>query len=177
DRSSPGEPGVREQTVLAGERAGPHDAARGQRRPDVREPRAVRGHRHDVRAAGAARQRGLHPGAACHRLSEAHALERGTAGRPRQPRLGPGLSQFPAAIFDPSFGDVRSHSEERTNNLFGVDAELRLRNLDRYFMPMRDLRLYAEYYWDDTCGACGPSSGIGHFFASNFYPNDKTPGL
>jgi len=85
--------------------------------------------------------------------------------------------KYPAAIFDPSFGDVRAHSEERTNNLFGVDAELRLRNLDRYFMPMRDLRLYAEYYWDDTCGACGPSGGIGHFLASNFYPNDKTPGL
>jgi len=85
--------------------------------------------------------------------------------------------KYPLAILDPSFGDVRAHAEERTNNLTGVDAELRLRNLDRYFFPMRDLRLYAEYYWDDTCGDCGPSSGIGHFLASNFYPNDKTPGL
>ena len=86
-------------------------------------------------------------------------------------------SKYPAAIFNPGFGDVRANPEERTNNLFGVDAELRLRNLDRYYLPMRDLRLYAEYYWDDTCGECGPSSGIGHFFASNFYPNSKTTGV
>src|SRR5437867_8186034 len=87
------------------------------------------------------------------------------------------LSKYPAAIVNPAFGDVRAHPEERTDNLFGVDAELRLRNLDRYYLPMRDLRLYAEYYWDDTCGECGPSSGIGHFFASNFYPNSKTTGV
>src|SRR5438552_1475754 len=31
------------------------------------------------------------------------------------------LSKYPSVIFNPSFGDVRAHSEERTNNLFVVD--------------------------------------------------------
>src|SRR5262249_13033101 len=80
------------------------------------------------------------------------------------------VSKYPAAIFNPQFGDVRSNPEERTNNLFSVDADLRFRNLDRYYFPSRDLRLYGEFYWDDTCGECVPSSGIGHFFATNFLP-------
>ena len=66
------------------------------------------------------------------------------------------LSKYPEAIFVPSFGNDPAHPEERTNNLFSVDAELRFRNLDRYFFPSRDLRLYGEFYWDDTCGECGP---------------------
>src|SRR2546427_1472399 len=74
------------------------------------------------------------------------------------------LSKYPAAIVNPGFGDVRARPEERTDNLFGVDAEVRLRNVDRYFLPSRDLRLYGEFYWDDTCGEC-VSSGVGHFFA------------
>jgi capsule assembly protein Wzi len=86
------------------------------------------------------------------------------------------VSQYPAAIFNPQFGDVRTNPEERTNNLFSVDADLRFRNLDRYYFPSRDLRLYGEFYWDDTCGECGPSSGIGHFFASNFLPAGSTVG-
>src|SRR5437899_6499160 len=85
------------------------------------------------------------------------------------------LSKYPAAIYNPGFGDVRNHPEERTNNLFGVDAELRFRNVDRYFLPSRDLRLYGEFYWDDTCGEC-VSSGIGHFFASNLLPLGSTVG-
>jgi len=86
------------------------------------------------------------------------------------------VSKYPAAIFNPQFGDVRDHPEERTNNLFSVDGELRFRNLDRYYFPSRDLRLYGEFYWDDTCGECGPSSGVGHFFASNFLPKGSTVG-
>jgi Capsule assembly protein Wzi len=86
------------------------------------------------------------------------------------------VSQYPAAIFNPKFGDVRSNPEERTNNLFSVDGDLRFRNLDRYYFPSRDLRLYGEFYWDDTCGECGPSSGIGHFFATNFLPAGSTVG-
>jgi hypothetical protein len=86
------------------------------------------------------------------------------------------LSKYPAAIVNPSFGDVREHPEERTNNLFSVDAELRFRNVDRYYLPSRDLRLYGEFYWDDTCGECGPGSGIGNFFASNLLPNGQTVG-
>ena len=85
------------------------------------------------------------------------------------------LSKYPAAIVNPGFGDVRARPEERTDNLFGVDAEVRLRNVDRYFLPSRDLRLYGEFYWDDTCGEC-VSSGVGHFFASNLLPLGSTVG-
>jgi len=57
-----------------------------------------------------------------------------------------------------------------------VDADLRFRNLDRFYFPSRDLRLYGEFYWDDTCGECGPSSGVGHFLATNFLPKGVTVG-
>jgi hypothetical protein len=86
------------------------------------------------------------------------------------------LSKYPQVFFNPSFGNDPNHPEERTNNLFSVDGELRFRNLDRYFFPSRDLRLYGEFYWDDTCGECGPSSGVGHFLASNFLPKGSTVG-
>ncbi len=86
------------------------------------------------------------------------------------------LSKYPSAIFSPGFGDVRTHPQERTNNLTGLDADFRLRNVDRYFLPARDLRLYGEFYWDDTCGECGPSTGIGHWFASNLLPKGSTTG-
>jgi hypothetical protein len=86
------------------------------------------------------------------------------------------LGKYPAVIFNPSFGNDSTHPEERTDNLFSIDADLRFRNLDRYFFPSRDLRLYGEFYWDDTCGECGPSSGVGHFLASNFLPKGSTVG-
>jgi len=86
------------------------------------------------------------------------------------------LSKYPEVIFNPSFGNDPNHPEERTDNLFSIDGELRFRNLDRYFFPSRDLRLYGEFYWDDTCGGCGPSSGVGHFLASNFLPKGSTVG-
>ena len=86
------------------------------------------------------------------------------------------VSKYFGAIFDPQFGDVRDRPEERSNNLFSVDGELRFRNLDRYYFPSRDLRLYGEFFWDDTCGECGPSGGIGHFLASNLLPKAVTVG-
>ena len=86
------------------------------------------------------------------------------------------LSKYPSVIVNPSFGNDAAHPEERTNNLFSVDGELRFRNLDRYFFPSRDLRLYGEFSWDDTCGECGPSTGVGHFLASNFLPKGITVG-
>src|SRR5262249_29510394 len=86
------------------------------------------------------------------------------------------ISQYPAAIFNPQFGDVRSNPEERTNNLFSVDGELRFRNLDRYYFPSRDLRLYGEFYWDDTYKECKPGNNIGNFFATNFLPAGSTVG-
>ena len=39
----------------------------------------------------------------------------------------------------------------RNNILFSLDADLRLRNVNRYFLPARDLRIYGEFGWDDTC--------------------------
>ncbi len=86
------------------------------------------------------------------------------------------VSKYPAAIFNPQYGDNPSHPEQRTDNLFSVDGELRFRNVDRYYFPSRDLRLYGEFYWDDTCGECGPSSGVGHFLASNLLPKGSTVG-
>ena len=80
------------------------------------------------------------------------------------------------AIFDPRSGRRGSHPKNRTDNVFSVDADLRFRNVDHYYFPSRDLRLYGEFYWDDTCGECGPSSGIGHFLASNFLPKGSTVG-
>ena len=86
-------------------------------------------------------------------------------------------SKYFGAIFNPSFGDDSAqHPENRTDNVFSVDGELRFRNLDRYYFPSRDLRLYGEFYWDDTCGECGPSSGIGHFLATNLLPKGSTVG-
>jgi len=82
---------------------------------------------------------------------------------------------YPSAIFNPGFGDVATHPEERTDNLFGIDADLRLANVDRYLLPSRDFRLYGEFYWDDTCGEC-LSTGVGHFFASNFLPLGSATG-
>jgi hypothetical protein len=85
--------------------------------------------------------------------------------------------KYLAAIFDPSFGDdANQHPENRTNNVFSVDGDLRFRNVDHYYFPSRDLRLYGEFYWDDTCGECGPSSGVGHFLASNLLPKGSTVG-
>ena len=87
------------------------------------------------------------------------------------------VSKYPAAIFNPQFGDDSDqHPENRTNNVFSVDGELRFRNVDQYYFPSRDLRLYGEFYWDDTCGECGPSSGLGHFLATNFLPKGSTVG-
>jgi hypothetical protein len=67
-----------------------------------------------------------------------------------KPRLDAG--DYPKTLFNPSAGDdpVRG-AKYRSNNIFGVDADLRLRNVDRYFVPSRDLRLYGEFGWDDTC--------------------------
>lgn len=88
------------------------------------------------------------------------------------------LRKYPDAIFpfNTSFGDNPAHPEERSDNLLGLDADVRLRNVDRYFLPSRDLRLYGEFYWDDTCGECGPSTGFGRWVASNLLPKGSTTG-
>jgi hypothetical protein len=56
-------------------------------------------------------------------------------------------------LFDPEASDQDSPANQRFRNnaLFALDADLRLRNVYRYFVPTRDLRLYGELGWDDTC--------------------------
>lgn len=67
-----------------------------------------------------------------------------------KPRLD--AADYPKVLFNPSAGDdpVRQ-AKFHANNVFAVDADLRLRNVDKYFLPSRDLRLYGEYGWDDSC--------------------------
>jgi hypothetical protein len=68
----------------------------------------------------------------------------------RRPRLE--VENYPRAIFYPAAGDDRLREAKfRNNSLFAIDADLRLPNVDRYFFPARDLRLYGEFGWDDTC--------------------------
>jgi hypothetical protein len=69
-----------------------------------------------------------------------------------RPRLHP--ENYPREIFYPAAGDDRIREPQfRNNNVFAIDGDLRLRNVDRYYLPMRDLRLYGEFGWDDTCCA------------------------
>ncbi len=63
------------------------------------------------------------------------------------PRLK--VRDYPRAIFNKQIGDV--DPKFRNNSLQAIDADLRLPNVDRYFLPARDLRLYGEFGWDDTC--------------------------
>ncbi len=67
-----------------------------------------------------------------------------------RPRLDP--QDYPRDLFYPPAGDSRILEPQfRNNNLFAIDGDLRLRHVDRYYLPMRELRLYGEFGWDDTC--------------------------
>jgi len=67
-----------------------------------------------------------------------------------RPRLE--LKDYPRVLFDPPSSDqVLGRPEFRNNVLLSLDADLRLRNVDRYLPATRDLRLYGEFGWDDTC--------------------------
>jgi len=63
-----------------------------------------------------------------------------------RPRLA--VADYPTAIFNSRKGDTNERF--RNNNVMAADADLRFRNVDRYFLPSRDLRLYGELGWDDT---------------------------
>ncbi|HUG36045.1 MAG TPA: capsule assembly Wzi family protein, partial [Candidatus Limnocylindrales bacterium] len=66
-----------------------------------------------------------------------------------QPRLE--VSEYWRPILDPPAGDDRvGEAKFRSNNLFAIDADLRIPNVDRV-LPVRDARLYGEFGWDDTC--------------------------
>jgi hypothetical protein len=67
-----------------------------------------------------------------------------------RPRLK--LSDYPNAIFGATTSDQRfAAAKFRNNVVLGVDAEVRIDNVDRFHIPARDLRAYFEYGWDDTC--------------------------
>ena len=68
-----------------------------------------------------------------------------------KPRLS--LGDYPRALFDPNAADQKdpNHLRFRNNALLALDADLRLRNVNQYFMPWRDMRVYGEFGWDDTC--------------------------
>jgi hypothetical protein len=71
-------------------------------------------------------------------------------GGENQPR--PDVVDFFELIFSPPAGDRnRDANAQRSNNVFAIDADLRLRNVDRYMLPARDMRIYGEFGWDDTC--------------------------
>jgi hypothetical protein len=68
----------------------------------------------------------------------------------------PGITDYPKVLFNPSAGDQKptdppQGNRFRNNNLFAVDADLRLKNVYKYFVPAHDARLYGEFGWDDTC--------------------------
>jgi hypothetical protein len=67
------------------------------------------------------------------------------------PRLR-GVGDYLRVFIDPAAQDQNRGDERfRNNSLFSVDAELRFSNVDQYYIPARDLRLYTEFGWDDTC--------------------------
>jgi hypothetical protein len=63
----------------------------------------------------------------------------------------PNVSDYPEILFNPPAGDDPSQPQFRSNNVFAIDADLRLANVDRFYLPAKDLRLYGEFGWDDTC--------------------------
>jgi hypothetical protein len=67
------------------------------------------------------------------------------------PRLR-GVGDYFRVFIDPEAQDQNRGDERfRNNSLFSVDAELRFANVDQYWIPARDLRVYGEFGWDDTC--------------------------
>ena len=73
-------------------------------------------------------------------------------GGDQSPRLR-GASDYVRVFFDPQASDQKAATNERFRNnaLFALDADLRIANVHRFFVPALDARLYAEFGWDDTC--------------------------
>ncbi len=83
-----------------------------------------------------------------------------------RPRLR--LRDYPRVLFDPEAGEISARRPEfRRHNVVGIDGDLRLHDVHRYYLPARDLRLYGEFSWDDTC--CDDN-----FFTANVVPNRDT---
>jgi hypothetical protein len=64
-----------------------------------------------------------------------------------------GVGDYFRVLFDPIASDQGTQTPQRFRNnaLFAIDADLRLTNVNRYYIPARDLRIYGEFGWDDTC--------------------------
>jgi len=56
---------------------------------------------------------------------------------------------YPRVIFGPGSDDV--NSPLNTNSLFAIDFSLRLPNVARWFPLFKDVEIYGELGWDDTC--------------------------
>ncbi|HUF94270.1 MAG TPA: capsule assembly Wzi family protein [Candidatus Limnocylindria bacterium] len=67
-------------------------------------------------------------------------------GGDTRPRLS--LDEYWRPLLDPPAGDDTARF--RSNNLFAIDADLRIPNVTRV-LPVSDMRLYGEFGWDDTC--------------------------
>jgi hypothetical protein len=72
------------------------------------------------------------------------------------PRLN-GAADYFRVLFDPKASDqgLTTSQRFRNNALFALDADLRFANVQRFFVPAQDARIYGEFGWDDTC--CGTS--------------------
>jgi hypothetical protein len=69
-----------------------------------------------------------------------------------EPSPKPDVVDVLRLLFDPPAGDDLARDPQlRSNNVFALDADVRLPNVHRWGLPARDLRLYGEFGWDDTC--------------------------
>ena len=64
-----------------------------------------------------------------------------------------GAGDYFRVLFDPKASDqgLGTSQRFRNNALFAIDADLRIANAQRFFIPANDARLYGEFGWDDTC--------------------------
>jgi hypothetical protein len=73
-------------------------------------------------------------------------------GGDRSPRLR-GAEDYFRVLFDPVASDQKSPALQRFRNnaLFALDADIRIPDVHRFFLPAQDMRIYGEFGWDDTC--------------------------
>jgi hypothetical protein len=73
-------------------------------------------------------------------------------GGDRAPRLS-GAGDYLRVLFDPVASDqgLNTPQKFRNNALFAIDADIRIANAERFFIPAKDMRIYGEFGWDDTC--------------------------
>jgi Capsule assembly protein Wzi len=73
-------------------------------------------------------------------------------GGDQSPRLR-GVGDYFRVLLDPQASDqgLTASQRFRNNALFALDADLRIANVHRFFVPAQDGRVYGEFGWDDTC--------------------------